>query len=99
MFQGSTICDGIYNIANCDDLVRFKLRIWTKYSIVCFNSQSTTMKNSEYDHNHKLKTTSWYREEKPHNNHETPERQTKHCGREAKRTNSYGPQENATLAQ
>ena len=26
---------------------------------------------------HKLQTTPWYREEEPHNNHETPGRQTK----------------------
>ena len=35
---------------------------------------------SEYDqecHNHKLQTSPWYREEEPHNNHETPGRQTK----------------------
>ena len=29
------------------------------------------------DHNHKLQTTPWHREEEPHNNHETPGRQTK----------------------
>ena len=28
-------------------------------------------------HNHKLQKNPWYREEEPHNNHETPERQTK----------------------
>ena len=28
-------------------------------------------------HNHKLQTNLWYREEEPHNNHETPGRQTK----------------------
>ena len=28
-------------------------------------------------HNHKLQTNTWYREEEPHNNHETPGRQTK----------------------
>ena len=28
-------------------------------------------------HNHKLQTNPWYREEEPHNNHETPGRQTK----------------------
>ena len=27
-------------------------------------------------HNHKLQTNLWYREEEPHNNHETPGRQT-----------------------
>ena len=27
--------------------------------------------------NHKLQTNSWHREEEPHNNHETPGRQTK----------------------
>ena len=27
-------------------------------------------------HNHKLQTTPWHREEEPHNNHETPGRQT-----------------------
>ena len=27
-------------------------------------------------HNHKLQTNPWYREEEPHNNHETPGRQT-----------------------
>ena len=35
---------------------------------------------SEYDqeyHNHKLQTTPWHREKEPHNNHETPGRQTK----------------------
>ena len=26
---------------------------------------------------HKLQTNPWHHEEKPHNNHETPERQTK----------------------
>ena len=28
-------------------------------------------------HNHKLQSNPWYREEDPHNNHETPRRQTK----------------------
>ena len=28
-------------------------------------------------HNHKLQTGPWLREEEPHNNHETPGRQTK----------------------
>ena len=28
-------------------------------------------------HNHKLQTNMWHREEEPHNNHETPGRQTK----------------------
>ena len=28
-------------------------------------------------HNHKLQTNPWYREEEPHNNHETPGRQSK----------------------
>ena len=28
-------------------------------------------------HNHKLQTSSWHREEEPHNHHETPARQTK----------------------
>ena len=28
-------------------------------------------------HNHKLQTNLWHREEAPHNNHETPGRQTK----------------------
>ena len=28
-------------------------------------------------HNHKLQTNVWYRKEEPHNNHETPGRQTK----------------------
>ena len=28
-------------------------------------------------HNHKLQTNPWYCEEEPHNNHETPGRQTK----------------------
>ena len=28
-------------------------------------------------HNHKLQTNPWRREEEPHNNHETPGRQTK----------------------
>ena len=28
-------------------------------------------------HNHKLKTKQWHCEEEPHNNHETPGRQTK----------------------
>ena len=28
-------------------------------------------------HNHKLQTYPWHREEEPHNNHETPGRQTK----------------------
>ena len=28
-------------------------------------------------HNHKLQTNTWHREEKPHNNHETPGRQMK----------------------
>ena len=28
-------------------------------------------------HNHKLQTNPWHREEEPHNNHETPTRQTK----------------------
>ena len=28
-------------------------------------------------HNHKLQTNPWYREEEPHNNHETSRRQTK----------------------
>ena len=28
-------------------------------------------------HIHKLQTTPWHREEEPHNNHETPGRQTK----------------------
>ena len=28
-------------------------------------------------HNHKLQTNPWHREEEPHNNHETPGRQTK----------------------
>ena len=28
-------------------------------------------------HNHKLQINPWYHEEKPHNNHETPGRQTK----------------------
>ena len=28
-------------------------------------------------HNHKLQTNPWHREEEPHKNHETPERQTK----------------------
>ena len=35
---------------------------------------------SEYDHeihNHKRQTNRWHREEEPHNNHETPGRQTK----------------------
>ena len=27
--------------------------------------------------NHKLQTSPWHREEEPHNNHETPGRQTK----------------------
>ena len=35
----------------------------------------------EYDkvknHNHKLQTNPWHREEEPHNNRETPRRQTK----------------------
>ena len=29
------------------------------------------------NHNHKLQTNPWYHEEEPHNNHETPGRQTK----------------------
>ena len=29
------------------------------------------------DHNNKLQTNPWHREEEPHNNHETPGRQTK----------------------
>ena len=29
------------------------------------------------DHNHKPQTNQWHREEEPHNNHETPGRQTK----------------------
>ena len=29
------------------------------------------------NHNHKLRTKQWYREEESHNNHETPRRQTK----------------------
>ena len=29
-------------------------------------------------HNHKLQTDPWHRKEEPHNNHETPGRQTKH---------------------
>ena len=29
------------------------------------------------DHNHKLQTNPWYRDEEPHNNHETLDRQTK----------------------
>ena len=29
------------------------------------------------NHNHKLQTNSWHREEEPHNNHETPGRKTK----------------------
>ena len=28
-------------------------------------------------HNHKLQTIPWHQEEEPHNNHETPGRQTK----------------------
>ena len=28
-------------------------------------------------HNHKLQTSPWQREEEPHNNHETPRRETK----------------------
>ena len=28
-------------------------------------------------HNHKLQTNPWHRKEEPHNNHETPGRQTK----------------------
>ena len=28
-------------------------------------------------HNHILQTNPWHREEEPHNNHETPRRQTK----------------------
>ena len=28
-------------------------------------------------HNHKLQTNPWHREEEPHNNHDTPGRQTK----------------------
>ena len=28
-------------------------------------------------HNHKLQTNHWHREEEPHNNHDTPGRQTK----------------------
>ena len=28
-------------------------------------------------HNHKLQTNPWHREEEPHNNHETPGKQTK----------------------
>ena len=28
-------------------------------------------------HNHELQTNTWHREEEPHNNQETPERQTK----------------------
>ena len=28
-------------------------------------------------HNHKLQTNPWHREEEPHNNHETPGRQSK----------------------
>ena len=32
--------------------------------------------NRKY-HNHKLQITPWHREEEPHNNHETSERQTK----------------------
>ena len=38
------------------------------------------LKNSEYDqenHNHKLQTNPCHLEEEPHNNHATPERQTK----------------------
>ena len=30
-------------------------------------------------HNHKLQTNPWYREEEPHNNHETQGRQNKKC--------------------
>ena len=30
------------------------------------------------DHDHKLQTKPWYREEEPHNNRETPGRHTKH---------------------
>ena len=30
-------------------------------------------------HIQKLQTNPWYREEEPHNNHETPGRQTKQC--------------------
>ena len=29
------------------------------------------------NHNHKPQTNPWHREKEPHNNHETPERQTK----------------------
>ena len=29
------------------------------------------------NHNHKLQKNSWYHKEEPHNNHETPGRQTK----------------------
>ena len=32
-------------------------------------------------HTHKLQTNQWHREEEPHNNHETPGRQTKQINR------------------
>ena len=44
------------------------------------NNMQGFYQNSEYDQeipNHKLQTNPWHREEQPHNNHETPGRQTK----------------------
>ena len=40
------------------------------------HSQNSKWVWSEKKHNHKLHTNTWHREEEPHNNHESPGRQT-----------------------
>ena len=42
-----------------------------------FTSMSEIVIKIRNCHNHKLRTNPWHREKEPHNNHETPERQTK----------------------
>ena len=42
-------------------------------------------------HNHKVQTNPWHLEEKPHNNHETPERQTYSHMEVTKRINNNRP--------
>ena len=45
------------------------------YGLVCYLLKKVSM-IKKY-HNHTLQTNQWQREEKPHDNHQTPGRQTK----------------------
>ena len=50
--------------------------LWCVDDKKCFLSLKIVSMLRKY-HNHKLQTNLWHCEEEPHNNHETPERQTK----------------------